>query len=235
MSRVGGAQGGFVGGALCRRKGAQRINQIAQARLFIRVSAIRFRKRFMRQREGTDQITQHSRILRALPREQHGQLAGRGAGAKARAVRVTPRFLVGMLAQHRPRAGDHFRQVSSLALYGQHQPASSVRFPRRARLGAAHTQLVPRAINRPRCQLGFEGVGAVGAEGQQLHIAVPIDLRHAGFGFFKDAVEITAAEAERADAGSPRMIRRRQPRPFLRIDVERRPPALQHVERLIHL
>ncbi len=192
-------------------------------------------QRLQRLREGASQIAEHPGVLRPLPGKQHGQRTGRRPGAIAAAVRRAPRLAVGMLDPQGAGGGDRLGRVGAAALDRQHQPAGGVGPPGGARLGGAATQFVPRQIGRPRGQLGVEGGGIVRAEGEQLHVAVPIDLRFVRFRLFEDAMEIAAAEAEGADAGPARMVGGRQPRPLLGVDVERRRPRLQSVERPLHL
>ena len=206
LGRVSGAQGVLVGGPLLRREGAQRINQTAEARPCLPSrgeGAIRLGQRLMRGRECAYQIAQHSRILGALPGEQHGQLARRSRPV-AGAVRAAPRFHFGLPGQQRPRPGDHFPQVRLAAQHRQHQPASGPRVPGCARVGGAGTQFFPRQIGRPRRQPGVQRGRVVAAECEELHVAVPIDLRFIRFGLFEDAMKVAAAEAEGADAGPPR-------------------------------
>ena len=71
----------------------------------------------------------------------------------------------------------------------------------------------------------------VGREGEDLHVAVPVDARLLGLGFLEHAVEIAAAEAEGADGRAARMAGPRQPGPGLGVQVERRVAAGQRLDR----
>src|SRR5438270_191508 len=68
-----------------------------------------------------------------------------------------------------------------------------------------------------------------------LHVAVPIGAGLGAAVLLQHAMEVRAAEAERAHARPPRVAVARQPRLALGVDVERRPPGSQRVERRLHL
>ena len=113
-------------------------------------------------------------------------------------------------------------QVRALALDDEKQSALGRRIPRLPRLGGASAELRPLRVRRPLAQAAVRSSAGVRArESEDLRIAVPVDGFLVGAGFFKDAVEIAAAEAESADGGAARMRRRRQPRPGFGVDVER--------------
>ncbi len=71
----------------------------------------------------------------------------------------------------------------------------------------------------------------IGREREDLHVAVPVDAWLLGLGFFEDAVEIAAAEAECADRRAARVAGARQPGPRLGVQVERRVPAGEPLDR----
>ena len=57
-----------------------------------------------------------------------------------------------------------------------------------------------------RLQLADDRRPVVGREGQDLHVAVPVDRELLGSGLLEHAVEIAAAEAEGADGRAPRLV-----------------------------
>ncbi len=101
-----------------------------------------------------------------------------------------------------------------------------------ARLAGQSPPLRPRRFGGQGVDRGAQILGPFAGEGDDFNLAIPADLRPRRPVLFEHAMEIGAAEAERAHAGPPGMRLARQPGTLARVDVKGRFSRRQFVHRL---
>ncbi len=222
-----------------------REDEVDQSPAVIQGEAIGFGQGVVDLREPASQAPEHPRVLRSLAGEEHRQAPGHGTGcvedpfggagvSRAVAVLRATRALRSALHQG---AGllQHASQVGLVAFDDEEEPTRGVALEPSPRAGCLDPQGRPGEVAGPGLECVEQAVLARGRDGEDLHVAIPVDLLLFGLRLFEDTVEVAATEAEGAHGRAARMFRTRHPGACLGVDVEGRRPRRGPRDRRGHL
>ena len=213
-----------------------RINEIAQPlrvapQMFSREHAIGFGQRIHHAGKLTGEVEQHTRVLRTLAWEQRTESSAQLAGTERDTGRSGPGHPVWIRLEH-PQRGAFQARTVGIPGHDYEQAEVRVALELLARPVRLASELEPGGIRRVRPDPFFQVAQLLAAEGEYLHVAIPIHRGLGGAVLFQHAVKIRAAEAQGADAGAAWMFLARQPGAFTGVDIERRAARHSLLDRL---
>ena len=201
---LGGPQRGLVPCPLVVAERRVRIDQVAQAAAVVERDAVRLRQ------GGVHMGNRHARS-RSMP-TYCDPWPGKSIASAPAAGPLPTKMPSGALERPAATSAARLRhdppQVGRLALDDQEEPAGIPGPEPRPRAGRLDPECLPRQVARPAVERREQGVGPIGREREDLHVAVPVDSRQGGLGLLEHAMEVAAAEAEGADRGAAGMVGR---------------------------